>query len=63
MNKRTILARELRRLANQVECALTEQHDAEIGIRLAELDAQWKRDNLGHPDPLQACRDLPVNNK
>lgn len=57
MNKRQQLAKKLRELAAFVERSHCLDQDAEAGIRLAELETWWERENLGDIDPLQACRD------
>lgn len=57
MNIRAQLALQLRDLARAVEVSTDPNIAAEAGIRLAEIQSWWARENLGFDDPLLACRD------
>lgn len=54
---RTKLAEELKALADYVLTSKDGDVPAEVGIRLAELRAEWERVNFGLTDELIACRE------
>lgn len=56
-NMKRVLAERLRRLADLMESAETEDKQAEVGIDLSIIKSDWERLCFGQLDPLTACKD------